>query len=123
VLGRRAKAGVLVAALLVLAVEGVLLVRYYDRYYGSDAASGTASGAPSSSALAFEVTMPEGATPEGTMLEATASEQTTETGEAMAEFLAGRVSIGLGILTRGIPGSDSGGAPRLGHPRHQASSH
>lgn len=49
--GRRAKAGVLVAALLVLAVEGVLLIRYYERYYGSDA--------PSSSAPAFEGTMPE----------------------------------------------------------------
>jgi len=100
VLGCRAKAGVLagvlVAALLVLAVEGVSLVRYCDLSYGSEAAS----GAPSSSASAFEVTIPEGAMPEGTMLEATASEQTTETGEAMAEFLAGRGSIGLGILTR-----------------------
>ena len=38
-LGRRAKTGVLVAVLLVLAVEGALLIRYYDRYYGSDAAS------------------------------------------------------------------------------------
>ena len=56
--GRRAKAGVLVAALLVLAVEGVLLIRYYERYYGSDA--------PSSSAPAFEDTMPEGTMPEET---------------------------------------------------------
>ena len=81
-----------------------MLVRYCDRYYGSEAASGiapgTAPGAPSSGTSAFEVKIPEGAMPEGTMLEATASEQTTETGEAMAEFLAGRGSIGLGILTR-----------------------
>ena len=77
-----------------------MLISYCDHYYGSEAAPGTASGAPSSSASAFEVTMLGGAMPEGTMLEATASEQTTETGEAMAEFLAGRGSIGLGILTR-----------------------
>ena len=75
-LGRSAKAGVLVAALLVLAVEGVLLVRYYDRYYGSDDASGTASGTPSGSAPAFEATMPEGTMPEGM-----APEQTTATGD------------------------------------------
>jgi len=80
VLGRRAKAGVLVAALLVLAVEGVLLIRYYDRNYGSDDASGTASGAPSSSASAFEATMPEGTTPEGT-----APEQTTATGDVPSD--------------------------------------
>lgn len=79
-LGRRAKAGVLVAALLVLAVEGVLLIRYYDRYYGSDDASGTASGAPSSSASAFEATMPEGTMPEGT-----APEQTTATGDVPSD--------------------------------------
>ena len=42
-LGRRAKTGVLVAVLLVLAVEGALLIRYYDRYYGSDAALDAAS--------------------------------------------------------------------------------
>ncbi len=70
-LGRRAKAGVLAAALLVLAVEGVLLVRYYDRYYGSDAPSAT----PSGRAPAFETT-----TPEATMPEGTAPEQTTATG-------------------------------------------
>ena len=39
-------------ALLVMAVEVVLLVRHYDRYYGSDAASGNAA----SSAPAFERT-------------------------------------------------------------------
>jgi hypothetical protein len=38
-LGRLAKAGILAAALLVLAVEGVLLIRYYD---GPEAASSTA---------------------------------------------------------------------------------
>jgi hypothetical protein len=76
VFGRRAKAGVLVAALLVLAVEGVLLVRYYDRYYGSDAASGTASGTPYSGAPSFGVTMPQGTMPEGT-----APEQTTAAGD------------------------------------------
>ncbi len=70
-LGRRAKAGVLVAALLVLAVEGVLHIRYY----GSDDASGTASGAPSSSASAFEATMPEGMAPE----------QTTATGDVPSD--------------------------------------
>jgi hypothetical protein len=67
---------VLVAALLVLAVEGVLLIRYYDRYYGSDDASGT----PSGSAPAFEATMPEGTMPEGT-----APEQTTATGEVPSD--------------------------------------
>jgi hypothetical protein len=75
VFGRRAKAGVLVAALLVLAVEGVLLVRYYDRYYGS-AASGTASGTPYSGAPSFGVTMLQGTMPEGT-----APEQTTAAGD------------------------------------------
>lgn len=44
----------LVVALLVLAVEGVLFIRYYDRYYGSDGASGNAAG----SAPAFERTAP-----------------------------------------------------------------
>jgi micrococcal nuclease len=39
----------------VLAVEAVLLIRYYDRYYGSDAAPGNAAG----SAPAFERTVPE----------------------------------------------------------------
>ena len=50
-------------ALVVLAVEAVLLIRHYDRYYGSDAASGNAA----SSAPAFERTVPE-----RTMLERTA---------------------------------------------------
>ena len=49
-------------ALLVLAVEGVLLIRYYDRYYGSDAASGNAAG----SAPAFERTIPERTAPRAT---------------------------------------------------------
>ena len=62
--GRRAKAVVLVAALLVLAVEGVLLVSYYDRYYGPD----DASRAPSPT---LEATLPEG----------TALEQTIATGD------------------------------------------
>jgi len=61
VFGRRAKAVVLVAALLVLAVEGVLLIRYYDRYYGSDGAS----GAPSGSTPPFESTTPKAARPAG----------------------------------------------------------
>ncbi len=69
-LGRYTKAGVLVAALLVLAGEGVLLIRYYDRYYGSEAASGTAAA---SSPAAFERTMPEKAMPEGTTPRGTAS--------------------------------------------------
>ena len=56
-LGRRAKAGILIAAVLVVAVEGVLLVGYYDRYYGSEAASGTDAA---SSPAPFERTMPEG---------------------------------------------------------------
>ncbi len=41
-IGSRAKAGVLVAVLLFLAVEGVLLVRYYDRYYFSGSAPSSA---------------------------------------------------------------------------------
>lgn len=56
-------------ALLIVAVEGVLLIRYYDRYYGSDAASGNAAG----SAPAFERTTPERTTPERTTPRATAS--------------------------------------------------
>ncbi len=75
-LGRRTKAVVLVVALLVLAVEGVLLVRYYDRYYGSDATS----GAPSSSVPAFEATIPE-----GTMPERMAPERTTATGKVPSD--------------------------------------
>ena len=59
-------------ALLVLAVEGVLLIRYYDRYYGSDATSGT----PSSSVPAFEATMPE-----GTSLEVTDDAESTDPDE------------------------------------------
>ena len=58
-LRRRAKAGVLVAALLILAVEGVLLVRYYDRYYLSGVDPG---GAPrSGGAVLEETTAPAGA--------------------------------------------------------------
>ena len=115
-LGRRAKAGVLVAAFLVWRSRGMKLISYYGRYYGSEAAPGTASGAPPSSASAFEVTMPEGAMPEGT-----ASEQTTATGEAVAGFLAGRISVGPGIPTRGTPGSRSDGAPLPRRPRRWAS--
>ena len=58
------KAGVIVAALCILAVEGVLLIRYYDRYYNIPDAvlPGSAfSSAPSS----------EGTMPEGTILEET----------------------------------------------------
>ncbi len=45
--------GVVAAALLILAVEGVLLYRYYDRYYSSNVAPGTAA---SSSAPVSEET-------------------------------------------------------------------
>lgn len=62
-LGRRTKAAVIVVALLVLAVEGVLLVRYYGRYYGVDAPS---AGNAASSAPAFERTMPERTAPRAT---------------------------------------------------------
>ena len=63
-LGRRAKAAILLAALLALAVEGALFVGYYDRYYGSDVGfpGTTAPGGPA----AFEGTTPEGTMPEGT---------------------------------------------------------
>ena len=77
-LGRRAKAGVLVAALLIVAVEGVLLIRYYDRYYGSDAPGIASSSAPTS----------EGTMLEGSILEETAavlegaSTKTTDDAEA-----------------------------------------
>ena len=43
--------------------------------------------------------------------------------EAAAGFLADRISIGPGVLTRGTPSSHWVGVPRLRHPRHQASSH
>ena len=68
-LGRRTKAAVLGVVLVILAVEAVLLIRYYDRYYGSDAASGNAAG----SAPAFERTIPERTIPERTAPRATAS--------------------------------------------------
>ena len=55
--------------LVILAVEAVLLIRYYDRYYGSDAASGNAAG----SAPAFERTVPERTVPERTAPTAPAS--------------------------------------------------
>ena len=75
--GRRAKAAVFGVALLVLAVEGVLLIRYYDRYYGSDATSGTlSSGAP-----ALEATMPQRTMPQGTSLEVTDDAESTDPDE------------------------------------------
>ncbi len=58
-LGRRTKAAVLGVALVVLAVEALLLIRHYDRYYWSVAASGNAAG----SAPAFERTTPERTAP------------------------------------------------------------
>ncbi len=58
-LGRRTRAAVLGVALGVLAVEAVLLIRYYDRYYWSNAPSGNAA----SSAPAFERTAPERTAP------------------------------------------------------------
>jgi hypothetical protein len=44
VLGRYAKAGVLVAAAVVLLVEGFFVYRWYERFQASDAASETATG-------------------------------------------------------------------------------
>ncbi len=82
-LGRRAKVAVLGVALLVLAVEGLLLIRYYDRYYGSD----TASGTPSSSAPAFEATMPEGTMPEVTAAEETSAAGGTPSSVEKASFV------------------------------------
>lgn len=43
------KAGILALALAVLVVEGFFVYRWYDRYYGYDAASGTATGSAVSS--------------------------------------------------------------------------
>ena len=59
--GRRAKAGVIIAAFVVLAAEGVLLYRYYDHYYWTDGSS--KAGIASGSASAFEETMTEGTAP------------------------------------------------------------
>ena len=55
-LGRGIKTWMLVAALLILAVEAVFLYRHYDLYYASDAAPGTAPR----SAQTLEGKMPEG---------------------------------------------------------------
>ena len=61
-----------VVALLVLAVEGVLLVRYYDRYYGSGADPGPVPGAapggaaPTAEGTSLgETTAPDGASIKG----------------------------------------------------------
>jgi hypothetical protein len=65
-LGRHTKAAVLGVVLAILAVEAVLLIRYYDRYYGSDAAPGNAAGsAPASGRTVPERTAPEATTPAG----------------------------------------------------------
>ena len=58
--GGRAKASLIVLAIVVLAVEGFLVYRWYDR------APGTASGDASGGAPASGETTPEGAAPEGT---------------------------------------------------------
>jgi hypothetical protein len=78
VLGRRAKTGALVALLVILAVEGVLLVRYYDRYYSSGAAGG---GAPAAEGTILEE--PTGASVGGTSdAEATGPDKSADDGEA-----------------------------------------
>lgn len=48
-LGRYAKAGVLVVAFVVLAVEAYLLYEYYDRYYGGNTSSDTAASSVAAS--------------------------------------------------------------------------
>ncbi len=48
-LRRYVKVGLLALALAVLVVEGFFVYRWYDRYYGYDAASGTATGSAVSS--------------------------------------------------------------------------
>ncbi len=99
-LGRRAKAGILAAALLVLAVEGVLLIRHYDRYYGPEAASSTAAA---SSPAAFERTMPEATMPEGT----------TSTGDAPSDSDA----AGATFVHRATDGNSRGDYTILSDPR------
>jgi hypothetical protein len=101
-LGRRTKAAVLVVALLVLAVEGVLLVRHYDRYYGFDAASGNAAG----SAPAFERTIPERTTPERTAPRAPASP-----GEVPSK------DDGAAFVHRATDGNSRGNYTYLSNPR------
>ena len=63
-LGRYAKGGILVFALVVLVVEGFLVYRWYDRHQ-APAADGVPGGA-TASAPAPEGTMPEGTAPEET---------------------------------------------------------
>jgi hypothetical protein len=65
--GVYAKRAVPILVVVVLAVEGLLLYRHYERYHGANAASGTASSAEQ----AFEGTMPGGTVSEGTTLEGT----------------------------------------------------
>lgn len=102
-LGRRTKAAVIVVALLVLAVEGVLLVRYYGRYYGVDAPSaGNAAG----SAPAFERTMPEGTAPRVNAPRATAS-----TGDVPSN------ANGATFVHRATDGNSSGDYTILSDPR------
>ena len=99
-LGRRAKAVVLAVALLVLAVEGVLLIRHYDLYYGPEAASSTAAA---SSPAAFERTMPEATMPEGN----------TSTGDAPSDSDAG----GATFVHRATDGNSRGDYTILSDPR------
>ena len=94
-LGRRAKAGALVAALLILAVEGVLLVRYY-------------SGIAPSSAQTSEGTMPEGTVLEeptaalaGASIKATEATETTAPNERADDEEASFVHRATGANSRG----------------------
>jgi hypothetical protein len=96
-LGRRTQAALLGVALLVLAVEGVYLVLHYDRYYGSDAASGNAA----SSAPAFERTMPE----------RTASRATASTGDVPSK------ANGAAFVHRATDGNSRGDYTYLSDPR------
>ncbi len=84
-------------ALGVLAVEAVLLIRYYDRYYWSDAVSGSAA----SSAPAFEQTVPE----------RTAPGATASTGDA--PFRAD----GVTFVHRATAGNSRGNYTYLSDPR------
>ena len=102
-LGGRAKAGVLVLVLLVLVVEGAFLYRSYDRYYGSDAASGTPSRATDENSRG-DYTYP----PMTVVAAGDIARCDTESDEASAELVGG--IEGTTVLTLGDNAYPSGTA-------------
>ena len=111
--GRRTKTGVVVAAFLVLAVEGVFLYHYYDRYYWSDApsaAEAVSGSAPASEGTVPEVTTPEGTTPKGSSEEGSAAEGSAASGAAPVD------ASGAVFVHRATDENSRGDYTYLDHP-------